>query len=289
MSRQPSVQTHEQPSCMKENLLSVWIWMRETVDVEIRNRTTAMIAENNLVSVRDNIEKNKSKIVCEQDITMNELRTKARMCRGGTKEQRTVKLKKLLPLLQRFKKYRQQTQLASQQLNLLDVQINAFENGRFQKEMTETLRAGVVAMRKVGISDDASDMDTIVLDMEDTISQQNQLADSMSVGLVNSMDDNNSDEGLMRELMALAGDDDDADDLLEIPVKPSTPTPTQPLNQVEQVVPVPTVLLPPQSVSVTAPMMPVSTMMSASTEPDESPLHTENDHDAPFENVELLS
>jgi hypothetical protein len=35
--------------------------------------------------------------------------------------------------------------------------------------------------------------------------------------------------------------------------------------------------------------MPVSTMMSASTEPDESPLHTENDHDAPFENVELLS
>jgi high-affinity K+ transport system ATPase subunit B len=41
-------------------------------------------------------------------------------------------------------------------------------------------------MRKVGISDDASDMDTIVLDMEDTISQQNQLARDIEVALSHS-------------------------------------------------------------------------------------------------------
>ena len=145
------------------------------MDVEIRNRTTAMIAENNLVSVRDNILKNKEKILCDQDDALDELRNKARQCKGGTKEQRAGKLKKLLPLMQRFKKYRHQAQLASQQLTLLDIQINAFENGRVQKQMTDTLRAGVVAMRKVGISDDASDMDTIVLDMEQAISDQNRI------------------------------------------------------------------------------------------------------------------
>ena len=187
--------------------------MRETVDVEIRNRTSAMIAENNLVSVRDNIEKNKDKIASELDLVMDDLRTKARLCRGGTKEQCMFRLKKLVPLLHKAKGLRQKMHLAAQQLNLLDAQINAFENGRFQKEMTDTLRAGVVAMRKVGITDDGSDMDTIVLDMEDTMEEQKRLTESMSVSVVNSMDENNSDENMMKELMAMAGNFDEVEEL----------------------------------------------------------------------------
>jgi hypothetical protein len=209
MSRQPASGTYQQPSCVTENFLSVWIWLREKIDVELRNRTTAMVAESKLLSVRDNIEKNKQRAVSDQDGLMSELRCKALACRGGTKEQRMVKLKKLLPMLQRCKRYRQQTALASQQLGLLDAQINAFENGRFQKEMTDTLRDSVVAMKKVGIADD-HDVDGIMLDMEDTIQQQTQISESMSLTLVNSMDDSlSSDDALMRELMALAGDDDD--------------------------------------------------------------------------------
>ena len=219
--------------------------MREHLDVEIRNRTTAMIAENNLVSVRDNIQKNKEKILCEQDSAMSELRTKARQCKGGTKEQRAVKLKKLLPLMQRFKKYKHQTQLASQQLTLLDVQINAFENGRFHKEMTDTLRAGVVAMRKVGITDDASDMDSIVLDMEQTMSDQRELTDSMSISLVNSMDDSTSDDSLMRELMALAGDDEEPEEKEVETMKDVVPATTKPV-----------VVLPPVPISVIHHMSP---------------------------------
>jgi hypothetical protein len=274
---------------MKENLLSIWIWMRESVDAEIRNRTTAMIAENNLVSVRDNIEKNKEKTIGEQESVMNELRTKARLCKGGTKEQRAVKLKKLLPLMQRFKRYRQQTQLASQQLGLLDTQINAFENGRFQKEMTETLRAGVVAMKKVGISDDASDMDTIVLDMEDALTQQHQLADSMSLSLVNSMDEN-SDEGLMRELMALAGEDDDTEETIDVH---DQVTKTEPEKTA-----IPTVVLPPVTVSVTEQIPHIQTdeggtvgeiAMERQQSNEDSPVDQESNADAPFEDVELHS
>ena len=188
--------------------------MRERVDVEIQNHTTAIVAESNLLSVRDNIEKNKMKTVNEQDTLMTELRSKARACKlAPTKELRVAKLKLLLPLLTRCKRYRQQTALASQQLTLLDAQINAFENGRFQKEMTDTLRASVVAMKRVGITDDASDVDSIVLDMEDTIAQQNQISESLASTLVNNMDDtNSSDDSLMRELMLLMGDDDDVKD-----------------------------------------------------------------------------
>jgi hypothetical protein len=286
MSRQPpphqTHHTYEQPSCMKENLLSIWIWMREHMDIEIQNRTTAMIAENNLVSVRDNIEKNKEKILVEQESAMNELRTKARLCKGGTKEQRVVKLKKLLPLMQRFKKYRHQTQLASQQLTLLDVQINAFENGRFQKEMTDTLRAGVVAMRKVGISDDASAMDTIVLDMEQTMSDQRELTDSMSLSLVNSMDDNNSDEGLMRELMLLAGDDDDPEDNEEVPSKTT--------SNIYDVPTIPMVALPPTPVSVTDQVSPT---YESTAVPDASIAYVPENSDTyeieSMQNVELLT
>jgi hypothetical protein len=253
MSRESKNDTYEQTSCMRENLLSVWIWMREMVDVEIRNRTTAMIAENNLVSVRDNIEKNKDKIAAEVDITMEDLRTKARLCKGGTKEQSMLRLKKLLPLLQKVKGLRHKMGLATQQLNLLDAQINAFENGRNQKEMTETLRAGVAAMRKVGITDDASDMDTIVLDMEETMEEQNRLTDSMTVSTINSMDENNSDENLMKELMALAGNFEEVEE--SIPAGTVTPV-VEPIKPTDPVLP--TVVLPTASVSVTVPMIPES-------------------------------
>lgn len=172
-----------------------------------------MLAENNLLSVRDNIEKNKTKITTEEDSLKMDIRTKARACKGGTKEQRAIKLKKLLPLMQRYKRYRQQNALANQQLNLLNAQLNAFENGRFQKEMTDTLRYSVVAMKKVGISENEDAVHDIVDDLQDTITQQNQISESLSLSLVNSMDENSaSDDSLMRELMALVGDDADEQD-----------------------------------------------------------------------------
>jgi hypothetical protein len=183
------------------------------MDSGLVNTTTAMLAENNLLSVRDNIEKNKTKITTEEDSLKMDIRTKARACKGGTKEQRAIKLKKLLPLMQRYKRYRQQNALANQQLNLLNAQLNAFENGRFQKEMTDTLRYSVVAMKKVGISDNEDAVHDIVDDLQDTITLQNQISESLSLPLVNSMDENStSDDSLMRELMALVGDDTDEQD-----------------------------------------------------------------------------
>ncbi|KAJ1468565.1 hypothetical protein T484DRAFT_1755033 [Baffinella frigidus] len=228
---------YEQPSCMKETLMSGWIWIREQVDVEIRNHTTAIIAESNLLSVRDNIEKNKLKTGNEQDVLMRELRTKARACKSGPKEFRVGNLKKLLPLLERCKRYRQQTALAGQQLSLLDMQINAFENGRFQKEMTDTLRASVVAMKQVGITDDASDVDTIVIDMEETMAAQNQVSESLASTFVNSAEDT-SDDSLMHELMALMGDDEE---VMDEPMNATSPTAAVPQS---------VVLLPPTPISV---------------------------------------
>lgn len=219
MSVRQTAFVRKPPSCFTENLLSMWIWMRERMDSELINTTTAIIAESNLISVRDNIEKNKNKICQEEEDLMQEIRIKAKTCRGGTKEQRASKLRKLLPMMQRFKRYRQQNALANQQLGLLNAQLTAFENGRFQKEMTDTLRASVRAMKKVGMSENDDTVYDIVDNLQDTITQQNQLSESLSMSLVNSMDDNSSsDEALMRELFALTGDVEDDEDTSMVPV-----------------------------------------------------------------------
>lgn len=223
--------------------------MRERVDVELLNHTTAIVAESKLLTVRTNIEKNKEKNITDQATLMGELRTKARACKRVAKEQRVLKLRKLLPLLQRCKRYRQQTVLADQQLGLLDLQINAFENGRFQKEMTDTLRASVAAMKQVGISDDdVGDVDSMVVDMEERLHQQQQVSESLSSSMVNTMDDATStDDSLMRELMMLMGDDDEVTDTSApitrmtatssaVVVLPPTPVSVmhQPLEDIEQ-------------------------------------------------------
>jgi hypothetical protein len=202
---------YEQPSCVKEQFISLWIWLCQRVDHELQNRTSVMIAESNLQAVRGNIEKNRSKTSAEQDLLMNELRVKTKECKGGTKELRVSKLRKLLPLLTRCKRHRQQGALADQQLTLLDMQINAFETGRFQKEITDTLKASAVAMKKVGILDsDADDVDNLLVDLEEKMARQVEVGDSIAHSVGNSIDDN--DESMMRELMAMMGDDDEYKD-----------------------------------------------------------------------------
>ena len=183
------------------------------MDADIRNRSTAMVAENNLLSVRDTVKKNKDKITVEYESILSDLRYKARLCREGVREQRVVKLKKLVPLMHKLKRCRNQILMADKHTRLLEVQLNAFENGRFQKEMTNTIRASVYAMKKVGITEDIRLVDDMMVEVEESYTQQQDVADSMESSLINSMDDSSqSDESIMRELMAMMGGDEDIEE-----------------------------------------------------------------------------
>jgi hypothetical protein len=240
---------YEQPSCVKEQFISLWIWVCQRVDSELHNRTSVMIAESNLQAVRGNIEKNKSKTIIEQDILMNELRVKTKACKGGTKELRISKLRKLIPILTRCKRHRQQGVLADQQLTLLDMQINAFETGRFQKEITDTLKASAVAMKKVGILDsDADDVDNLLIDLEDKMAKQVEVGDSIASTLVNSMDDN--EDSMMKELMAMMGDDEET-------VEHNVPTEKHGSMS-------PVIVLPPSPISI-MPQSPISNLPQSPT------------------------
>jgi hypothetical protein len=214
--------------------------MRENVDPEIRNQTTSMIAESRLMSVRSNVEKNKEKLISDQEILVNEIRYKAKLCKGGTKEQRMIKLKRLLPTMQRLKRSKSQMGVANQHLGVIDVQINAFENGWFQKEMTDTLKASVVALKQVGISGDPGTVEDMITELEELSHDQDEVNNTLSTTFVNSMDDtSNGDDALLRELMALVGDDDDID--------PDSEPVTQTPKMVGRVSPV--VVLPPAAIS----------------------------------------
>lgn len=231
--------------------------MRQQVDVDLRNRTTAMITEGNLVHVRDNFSTKRDLIVCEHDTLMADLSRKARACKTAPREERMVNLRKLLPHMSAIKQSRQKTALADKQLKVLDMQINAFENLSFQKEMTDTLRASVAAMKKIGITDE-DEVNTMVLDIEDTMSQQNQVSDALSMTLVNSMDDTNtSDDALMRELMALMGDDEDTFETTPVPVHKQIKKETVSIVH-NSLAPTPSmVVLPPVGRSVTQQMLAV--------------------------------
>ena len=215
---------------MSETVKSLWIWLRERMDSDILHRTTAMVAENNLMSVRDTIYKNKQKVMLEHDDISTDLRYKARSCRGGTKEQRIIKLKKLIPLMQKFKRCRHQIQMADKHTRLLDVQINAFENGRFQKEMTDTLRASVTAMKKIGITEDISLVDDMMVEVEESYIQQKDVANSLEGSLINNMDeDRPTDESLIGELMLMMGEEEDVEEIRAVD-KPITDNVMQPIE-----------------------------------------------------------
>ena len=123
------------------------------------------------------------------------------------------KLKKLIPLMQRYKRCRNQIQMADKHTRLLDVQLAAFENGRFQKEMTDTLRASVTAMKRIGITEDIRLVDDMMIEVEESYTQQKDIADSMESSLINNMEDNTqTDESLMKELMMMMGDEEEVEE-----------------------------------------------------------------------------
>lgn len=225
---------------MTENLLSLWIWFRERVDSDLRATTMAMVSENNLSVHSETLERNKEKLVAQHIHLLSELSTKARLCRSGSKELRVAKLKKLLPLMKPLKACRHQIALADQHMGLLQVQINAFENGRFQKTTTDTLRASMIAMKRLGITDEV-DVDNLIGDMEFNISQQRDTSDSMD--LVNSMDDPRmTDESLMAELMAFMGGDEEEEEdtttaLVAAPLVQLAPPATEPPVSLDPVIP----------------------------------------------------
>jgi hypothetical protein len=77
----------------------------------------------------------------------------------------------------------------------------------------------------------------------------------MSLSLVNSMDDTDTDEGLMRELMAMIGDENDHDEKTDVPIQSRTGPTIVTVQPVVETLPIvatkPTVVLPPIPVSIT--------------------------------------
>lgn len=212
------------PSWLSEQLLGLWIWGRHKLNPKLERETASIVAEGNLAHVRANINKNYEKLLGEVQKEQHALHMKMHSAKQlPGRDAKLQQMRRLLPALKRLKRAQNQAHMVEKQLGVLDVQINAFETGRFQKEMAETLRSSISVLRKNGISeDDVSKMDDMVGDVEESMNLQNELSETLnSVNNVAAEDAagafagngtaSMADEALLRELLSLAG----AENLLE--------------------------------------------------------------------------
>lgn len=197
-----------QTSCLSNQMMSLWIWFRESTNSQLKQRSAILLAEGSMTSVRDNIMQKRQRLHASLKQETAELNRGCDLCKGNkTNALQIAALRDLIPQLQRVKRIKAQIHTANQQLSLLEGQIEAFETGRLQKEMAESLQHSVSVMKSAGV--DSTRNEQILDSLHDTLQQQAEVSEQMQLPLqtmlenTNSMAATSNDEELLHELMAM--------------------------------------------------------------------------------------
>jgi hypothetical protein len=281
---------NSRPSCLTEQAISAWIWFREKTDSTLRARAAALLAEDGLSTARDSVEKTRLKIQAQLEDTMQEVQEGCQRCkRVEVQSRRVAQLRQLIPLMQRAKRLRIQLANSQKQVNLLELQIDAFENGRVQKQLTESLKKSVEVMKTVGVpSSESTKIDDLMGEFEEQIQEQRDLSDTLDAGgILGGMREpdasslSESDDELLRELMTLMGE----------PPPPETQKPASLTNSMRDEPPPPNArerVQDPPAPTVHAPVLPFDTLHST-TNAHPSTLGSDELADSVHESLELVA
>jgi hypothetical protein len=281
---------NSRPSCLTEQAISAWIWFREKTDSTLRARAAALLAEDGLSTARDSVEKTRLKIQAQLEDTMQEVQEGCQRCkRVEVQSRRMVQLRQLIPLMQRAKRLRIQLANSQKQVTLLELQIDAFENGRVQKQLTESLKKSVEVMKTVGVpSSESTKIDDLMGEFEEQIQEQRDLSDTLDAGgILGGMREpdatslSESDDELLRELMTLMGE----------PPLPETQKPASLTNSMRDEPPPPNArerVQDPPAPTVHAPVLPFDTLHST-TNAHPSTLGSDELADSVHESLELVA
>lgn len=197
------------PSCFREMAASLWVHMVSSMVPSIKAETAAVQAQDDLLNVLTRLRANESDIQGEIERLSDTLKTKKRdvvnRLHSGVLNKNT-KLKAfstLLPSIRKLRMLQSQYKVNQNRIALVMKQLEAFDNGKFQQSIVQTLKQSVSAMKQIGIGMKVDEIDDIMGDLDDSLLASNEVNEALSGQRMLSMDgESMNEDDLMRELDA---------------------------------------------------------------------------------------
>jgi hypothetical protein len=223
------MQKHQDPTCLSETMAFVWVSLVTSVMPGIKAETTAIQAQDDLLTVLLQLRANDvdlEKDVASLQVSMT-TRKKEMMCKmkpGMSKAQKTKAFSSLLPSIRKMKTLQSQQKVNCNRINLVVKQLEAFESGKFQQSIVKTLKQSVMAMKQIGIGTKADEIDEMMGDLDDNFLASNDVNEALSGHNMTSM--NVDEDDLMNEfdewLLSEELDQDQEHDISPVLLVPMT-------------------------------------------------------------------
>ena len=199
-----------EPSCVTQSALGMWVWLRHKVDPSLRRATATILAGNSLENAKQKIQSALDDYV-DQEVELQEEFRKAtvRINQIKNPKMREREIKSLAPKLLRLKRIQSQVHSHSNQVNILERQIDSFQTDVVQTELLSSLRASITVLRQTSTDKSQNDgVDATIDEMDEILSNQQSFNESLSVApqQYNSMT-GSEDSDIISELFLMFDDE----------------------------------------------------------------------------------
>jgi flagellar biosynthesis chaperone FliJ len=189
--------------------MSFWIWMRHRWDPSLRRATAQLLAGNSLENAREKIECTLCEYTAEEKSLQEEFSLAiARIQQISNEKIKNREIKSLAPKLSKLKRVQTQIQSLSNQVNVIERQIDSFRTEVVQTDLLTSLRDSITVLKETS-RDQAQTkcVDEVLDDMDEVLSKQQNFNESLTMPFQTNTMSEPEDADLMTELFSMFDDE----------------------------------------------------------------------------------
>lgn len=201
-----------QPSCVTQSAMSLWIWMRHKMDPKLRRATAQLLAGNSLENAKEKIEDTLTAYVSEEEMLQGQFGLAInRIKEISNNKIKHREIRSLAPKLTKLKRIQAQIHSLSNQINVLDRQIDSFRTDVVQTELLTSLRDSITVLKETSRDQSQTKcVDDVLDDMDEVLSKQQNFNESIALPLHTNTMVETEDSDILTELFSMFDDESDA-------------------------------------------------------------------------------
>lgn len=183
--------------------------MRHKWDPRLRRATAQLLAGNSLENAKEKIESTLCEYVTEEENLQRDFGTAIERIKKIPNERiKHREIKSLAPKLSKLKRVQTQIQSLSNQINVIERQIDSFRTEVVQTDLLTSLRDSITVLKETSLDQAQTKcVDEVLDDMDEVLSKQQNFNESLTVPFQANTMSETEDPDIMTELFSMFNDE----------------------------------------------------------------------------------
>lgn len=183
--------------------------MRHKWDPRLRRATAQLLAGNSLENAKEKIESTLCEYVTEEENLQKDFGAAIERIKQISNERiRHREIKSLAPKLSKLKRVQTQIHSLSNQINVIERQIDSFRTEVVQTDLLTSLRDSITVLKETSLDQSQTKcVDEVLDDMDEVLSKQQNFNESLTVPFQANTMSETEDPDIMTELFSMFNDE----------------------------------------------------------------------------------